>query len=181
MKSIRALFLFALMLALLASCQQAGKQEIQEKEVKTSDTEGLETDNDDPEVSIKAKEIESYPISLYDQVEFDIDGDGEPENIEMYVNAEQDGEGKYLWDDGQDWLLVVKDGDKTYPLFEGWVQIGKLSFWLIESGETPMLILLKTGTAEFTLQTFTFEEKTQGFIQRTHFNPENVNFWYGTK
>lgn len=183
MKPIQTIVLAALMFILLAACQQETKNvpELEEKEEKEIQSEEIEKDSHIKGTTIKAKQIESYPISLYDQFPFDLDRDGEDEQIEMYVNAEQDEKGEYIWDDGHNWLFVVKDGDKTYPLFDGWVQLGKLSFWLIESGETPMIILLKTGTAEFTLQTFTFNEEESGFIQETHFNPENVNFWYNSK
>jgi hypothetical protein len=185
MSTIRTIFLGALMLVFLAACQQSNLDtsdpDIQEKEVNEMGSDRLEEDRPVKGVTIIAKEIESYPLSLYDQTTFDLDDDGDEEQIEMYVNAEQDENGEYMWDDGQNWLLVVKDGDKTYPLFDGWVQIGKLSFWLLESDEKPMLILLKTGTAEFNLQTFTFNEKESGYIQEIHFNPENVNFWYNSK
>jgi hypothetical protein len=176
---IRTILLGVLMLMLLTACQQETKNvpELEEQEVKEINSEELENDNKN-RVIIKANQIVSYPISLYDQINFDLDRDGEDEQIEMYVNTGKDEKGEYVWDDGQNWLLVVKDGDKTYPLYDGWVQLGKLTFWLIESDETPMIILLKTGTAEFTLQTFTFNEKEQGFIQETQFNPENVNFWH---
>jgi hypothetical protein len=185
MRTIRTILLGSLMLVFLSACQQSkidtSEPEIKEKEENKLGSDDLENDTPLKGLTITAKEIESYPVSLYDQTTFDLDGDGEQEQIEMYVNAEKDETGEYMWDDGQNWLLVVKDGGKTYPLFDGWVQIGKLSFWLIESDEKPMLILLKTGTAEFNLQTFTFNEKENSYIQEIHFNPENVNFWYGSK
>jgi hypothetical protein len=184
LKPIQTVVLAALMFILLAACQQQETKnvpELEEKEEKVIQSEEIEKDSHIKGTTIKAKPIESYPISLYDQFQFDLDRDGEDEQIEMYVNAGQDEKGEYIWDDGHNWLLVVKDGNNTYPLFDGWVQLGKLSFWVLESGETPMIILLKTGTAEFTLQTFTFNEEESGFIQETQFNPENVNFWYNSK
>ncbi|GAA0330066.1 hypothetical protein GCM10008967_20710 [Bacillus carboniphilus] len=196
-------FVFAFfMVLLLAGCQGADNQ-VQEQPEDQNQTQGTspeedqnteDEDSDDGEVEtanedeqnketqfIEAKAIELYPRSLFDQTEFDIDQDGEEEIIEMYVNADKDEEGTYMWDDGQDWLLVVKDGDKTYPLFEGWVQLGSLQFWLLEANEKPMLILLKTGTAEFHLQTFTYDKEKDGFVQESYFNPENVNFWFSSK
>jgi hypothetical protein len=185
MRTIRTILLGALMLVFLCACQQSkidtSEPEIKENKENKLGSDDLEDDTSLKGLTITAKEIESYPISLYDQTTFDLDGDGELEQIEMYVNTEKDETGEYMWDDGQNWLLVVKDGDKAYPLFDGWVQIGKLSFWLIESDAKPMLILLKTGSAEFNLQSFTFNEKENSYIQEIHFNPENVNFWYGSK
>jgi hypothetical protein len=172
----RKICLGVLMLSFLVACQQEPQ-----KESNTSDTGTKQNSKEDlqtEKVIIKPVKIETFPVSLYDQTEFDLDRDGEMEQIEMYVNAEKDEKGEFMWDDGHNWLFVVKDGEHTYPLFDGWVQLGKLSFWLIESDGTPMIILLKTGTAEFNLQTFTFNAEESGFIQETHFNPENVNFWH---
>jgi hypothetical protein len=117
MSKIQTILLGALMLVFLGACQQSNldtsKPDIQEKEVNDIGSDDLEDDRPLKRVTIKAKEIESYPLSLYDQTTFDLDGDGEQEQIEMYVNAEQDEKGEYMWDDGQNWLLVVKDGDQT--------------------------------------------------------------------
>ncbi|MHC0037735.1 hypothetical protein [Pseudoneobacillus sp. C159] len=180
MRPIGTFLIGVLMLVILAACQQADQiaPESQQSEGNSSEEHESEGHND---TIITAKEIQSYPISLYDETEFDVDGDGDAEKVELYTNAEKLDNGEFAWDDGQNWLLVVKDGDQTYPLFDGWVQLGKLSFWLLESEGTPMIILLKTGTAEFTLQTFTFNEKEKGFIQKTQFNPTDVNFWYNSK
>jgi hypothetical protein len=179
--SIRTFLFGALLLVILGACQQQTNEPAPEvQETEETGSEELENESQTDTI-LKAKKIESYPISLYDQTEFDTDGDGENEQVELYVNAAKDEDGEFAWDDGQNWLLVVKDGDETYPLFDDWVQLGKLSFWLLESNGQPMIILLKTGTAEFTLQTFTFNEKENGFIQKTHYNPEDVNFWYSSK
>jgi hypothetical protein len=174
----RKISIGVLMLLFLVACQQEQPNASKKPntEIKQNSKEDLETDS--KKVVIKPQKIETFPVSLYDQTEFDLDRDGENERIEMYVNAEKDDKGEFMWDDGHNWLFVVKDGEHTYPLFDGWVQLGKLSFWLIESNGTPMIILLKTGTAEFNLQTFTFNAEESGFIQEVHFNPENVNFWH---
>jgi hypothetical protein len=201
MKKLRTYVIGTLAFFMLAACQQGEQnatepQETEvtengsengETEVEGNDSEGAETESDTPsetentKVFLTAKKIESYPVSLYDRTEFDLDDDGEDEIIELHVNAEQAEDGEYDWDDGQNWLLVVKDGDQTYPLFDGWVQIGKLSFSLLKSGEKPMLILLKTGTAEFALQRFTYNKEENGYIQETIYSPEDVNFWYQSK
>ncbi|MDZ5471347.1 hypothetical protein SM124_06265 [Bacillus sp. 31A1R] len=195
MKQVRQIILAIAMLLLIVGCQQEAQREpeVQKPKADQSEkekTEEIEKENveeekveDVAEIEevVKARGIENYPVSLYDETTFDLDGDGEEEQIEMYVNAEQDEKGEFAWDDGHNWLFVVKDGDQTYPLYDGWVQLGTLKFWVIETDETPMVILLKTGTAEFTLQTFTYNNVEQGFIKETQFNPEFVNFFYHSK
>ena len=63
---------------------------------------------------ILAKEIEKYPQTLYNKTTLDLDGDGGEEEIDLHVNAGKTESGLFAWDDGQNWLLVVKDGEKTY-------------------------------------------------------------------
>ncbi|WP_097157775.1 hypothetical protein [Bacillus oleivorans] len=185
MRQVLSVVMGVMMLVFLAACQLEADDGTEVEEIEhrgeENHSEDVETANNNDQTMIKAKKIESYPASLYEQTGFDIDQDGEDEQIELYVNAHKDEDGEFAWDDGHNWLFVVKDGNETYPLYDGWVQLGSLSFWLIESNETPMIILLKTGTAEFTLQTFRFSEEEKGFIQETQFNPEKVNFWYHSK
>jgi hypothetical protein len=196
-KKLPLFLIGALACVMLSACQQGeqnasepldpGVEDNNSEEVKENNSEGEASDtgeaSDEGKAAtvITAKAVESYPISLYDQTEFDLDGDGEDEKIELHVNAAKAEDGEFAWDDGQDWLLVVKDGDVTYPLFDGWVQIGKLTFWLLESGEKPMLILLQTGTADFTLKEFTFNSEKNGYVSETIYRPEDVNFWYYSK
>lgn len=49
--------------------------------------------------------------------------------IELYTSAQRDDRGEMMWDDGQEWALVARDGNFIYPLFEKkYVQIGEVSF-----------------------------------------------------
>jgi len=144
-------------------------------EPKESDDEGVETKR------IKSHVIEKYPKTMLNQMKFDIMHNGTEQSIEMYADVQevvQDGQQEYAWDDGQRWLLIVRDGARTYPLFDDWVQLGKLTFWLIEEDDTPMLLLLSTGTAEFHLQSYVYDKQADEFIRKSIYSPPGqVNFW----
>ena len=92
---------------------------------------------------ILAKDIEKYPQTLYKKINVDIDGDGEEEVIELHVNAGKTENGLFAWDDGQNWLLVVKDGEKTYPLFDDYVQLGSIDFSTTRFGRKPGIVMLR--------------------------------------
>jgi len=49
--------------------------------------------------------------------------------VSLYVNAEKDSNGEFMFDDGQDWLLLVETSFGDYPLFpRKYVQIGAVSY-----------------------------------------------------
>lgn len=79
---------------------------------------------------------------LLDSAAVDLEDDGVPERVELRARVERDDRGRLMWDDGQEWSLVVDDEEGVYTLFEGWVQLGTLGFWLLESGgDTPVSIV----------------------------------------
>ncbi|MBO8155880.1 MAG: bZIP transcription factor [Bacillaceae bacterium] len=122
--------------------------------------------------TIMPQSITQYPQSFFSKAESDLDQDGEKEIIELYVDAAKMDNGEFAWDDGQPWLLVVKDEGKTYPLFHDYVQLGSLKFWVMEREQERSILLLNTGMGLFHLQSFTFDEEKGGYVPKTHFNPE---------
>jgi len=127
---------------------------------------------------ILEKEIEKYPQTLYKKTLEDIDGDGEEEVIELYVNAGKTGNGLFAWDDGQDWLLVVKDGEKTYPLFDDFVQLGSIDFSTTTFDRKPGVVMIKAQHSDKTVQKFTYDKNEKGYQKETFYKRENTNNHY---
>jgi outer membrane murein-binding lipoprotein Lpp len=123
---------------------------------------------------ILAKDIEKYPQALYKKTTLDIDEDGEDEIIELYVNAYKMENGVFAWDDGQTWLLVVKDGEKTYPLFEDFVQMGSIDFSTTTLDGKPGIVMLMTWHFDRTVQKFTYDHDAKGFEKDTFYKKENL-------
>jgi len=111
---------------------------------------------------IEARAIEQYPESLYKEETVDLDGDGEKEIVELYVNASKFG-GVWGWDDGHMWLLVVKDGNKTYPLFHDWVQMGQMNFAIMDEKYPRRITMFKTEHRYNHVNVFKFNDDKSVF------------------
>ncbi|NME05914.1 hypothetical protein [Psychrobacillus sp. BL-248-WT-3] len=127
---------------------------------------------------ILAKDIEKYPYALYKTASIDIDEDGEDEIIELHVDAGKMENGRYGWDDGQKWLLVVKDGDKTYPLFDEYVQLGYIEFSTTFYERKPLIVMINAQHSDRTVQSFKFDKDEQGYLKETFYKKENTNNHY---
>ena len=124
---------------------------------------------------ILAKDIEQYPQTLYKKTTLDIDGDGEEEEIELYVNAGKMENGLFAWDDGQHWLLVVKDGEETYPLFDDYVQLGSIDFSTGRFDKKPGIVMIKSSHSDRSVQKFTYDKNENGYQKVTFYKKENTN------
>ncbi|MEH7345636.1 hypothetical protein V7122_17465 [Bacillus sp. JJ1532] len=138
--------------------------------------EALEVNNDYS--IILAKDIEKYPQSLYKETTLDIDQDGEEEIIELYVNARKMENGLFAWDDGETWLLVVKDGEKTYPLFDNFVQLGSVDISTTTFDRKPGIVMLETWHSDIFIHKFIFDHEAKGFVKETFYKKENINQQY---
>jgi len=124
---------------------------------------------------IVAKDIEKYPQTLYKTTTLDTDGDGEEEVIELYVNAGKTEDGLYAWDDGQTWLLVVKDGEKTYPLFDDFVQLGSIDFSTAQFDGKPGIVMIMRSHSDRIVRKFTYNKDDNGYQKVTFYKKENTN------
>lgn len=127
---------------------------------------------------ILAKDIEKYPQTLYKTTTLDMDGDGEDEVIELHVNAEKMEDGLFAWDDGQNWLLVVKDGEKTFPLFDDFVQLGSIDFSTTRFDKKPGIVMIKAQHSDRTIQKFTYDKAEKGYQKETFYKKENIQDHY---
>ena len=127
---------------------------------------------------ILAKDIEKYPQTLYKKKTIDIDGDGEEEIIELHVNVGITDNGSFTWDDGQNWLLVVKDGEITYPLFDDYIQLGSLDFSTTTFEGEPGIVIHMTQHSNITIQKFTYDKKEKGYLKETFYKKENMQDQY---
>ncbi|MDN4606231.1 hypothetical protein [Sporosarcina highlanderae] len=127
---------------------------------------------------IHAKEIEKYPQTLYKKVTLDLDRDGEEEVVELYVNAGKTENGLFAWDDGQTWMLVVKDGEETYPLFDDYVQLGSVDFSTTIFDGKQGIVMVISQHADKTVQKFTYDIKEKGYQKETFYKKENMQDQY---
>lgn len=99
----------------------------------------------------------------------DVDADGAEETVVLSTAAERDEKGEFLWNDGQDWALYVRDGGDYYVLFDGFIQAGSAYFdvsdYYMKNGAEPKITLTVTTGAGFAVKTYTFSEKEDGYVE----------------
>lgn len=117
-------------------------------------------------------------LTLLDSTTVDINGDGKEETIELYTTAQRDSKGEIMWDDGQKWFLIVKDKDKEYVLFDEYVQLGTLEFWVYDSRGESHIVTLQTGSAVLKLSDYVYDWEKDCYVKKDIFNPEYLNVIY---
>lgn len=144
-------------------------------------------DSNQPEKNKKfieaSKELRDInELTLLDEYEIDLEGDGQMENVQMYTAAQKDPSGNIMWDDGQNWLLTVRGEDREYVLFEGYVQLGEIKYWAYTAGSDSKLHIttLQPGSASLQLMDFAYDSDKDGFEGTEIFNPENVNLMHSS-
>lgn len=111
---------------------------------------------------------------------YDFDLDNEDEKIELYTAAERNAKGEMLWDDGQNWLLVVVDKDKCYSLLSGYVQLGQVYFRFSTSGEekTPVVTAFITDQCGMNITDYIFDKEKQCFQVKVIHEAYDKNVYY---
>ncbi len=117
-------------------------------------------------------------FSLYKESSYDVDKDSVLETIKLYVNAEKDKSGEIMFDDGQEWVLIVQDGEKYYPVFEKtYVQLGTVDYKAFESYDENtfhILITVDQG-AGIKIYDCAYDSNEDIFKRQTVFEASNIN------
>ena len=108
-------------------------------------------------------------LTCFDRYDIDIDKDGNSETIEVYCQGTIGQNGNYLLDDGQEWALVLRKGEKIYPLFErSYIQLGGLEYTIYEDydnyDQIHIMVTYDTGAA-IMYYDCTYDEES-GYIRR---------------
>lgn len=119
-----------------------------------------------PSVVLGVDSLPSLPETLLDNAALDLDLDGAVERVELYADVQRDDRGRLMWDDGQRWALIVRDGDAVYPLFDGFVQLGKVTFWLVDplDGRPPAILTEVAAGAGVRVERFVYRSEQRGFV-----------------
>lgn len=171
---VRLLLLSMCMISLLAlhACQSEvppTENKVTKPESETTLIEATAIDPRTPEIGTKLSEFA-----------FNMDEDVQEEKIELYTAAGRNEKGEMLWDDGQNWLLVVVDGDQYYPLFKGYVQLGELyfDFALVGEENIPTITTYTATTSSMQLMDFSFDYEQKCFKGRDLFQSTHRNGFF---
>lgn len=118
-------------------------------------------------------------LKCFSSTEVDIDKDGANEKVEVYCDGEISGSGDYQLDDGQTWALVVRKGDKIYPLFDkAYIQLGNLQYSVYQDyndyDKVHIIVEYKTGTAIYYYDC-TLDDETGDIRRNNFFGADNIN------
>lgn len=118
-------------------------------------------------------------LTLLNEYSIDFNGDGFEEKISMYTTALEDEDGNIMWDDGQDWLFVVHGKDKDYVLYDDYVQLGNIEFYVYTTDDGFFITTISPRTASFGLTRYRYDKDNDIFVMDIPFREENnVNMLY---
>ncbi len=130
----------------------------------------------------KSEKFDTKNLTLLDAFIIDIDNDGEDEKIAMYTRAEKEKNGDIIWDDGQDWIVLVEGKDKDYVLFNDYVQLGNIDLFVYTIEDDFYIAILQSSTANLTLKEYKFNSDKKEFEANVRFNTTgNVNMLHNSK
>ncbi|MGI6542468.1 MAG: hypothetical protein ACOX44_05360 [Limnochordia bacterium] len=94
---------------------------------------------------------------FHQTLEYDLDGDGVDETIEVIAAVTKDARpGTYQWDDGQPWQVYIKDGDETTHIYNRYVQLGSLDVFVTYE-DPPRIGIVETQSAGHALYVITYK------------------------
>jgi hypothetical protein len=127
--------------------------------------------------STKKSDYDVTKLSKVSQYSYDIDEDGTKENIVLYTAAGVDKDGKFIWDDGQNWSLVVEDGEQIYKLFDHYVQLGSAYFEFSEyyknDNKIPTITLVVSEGASFYLENYSYDKANKYFTEELLYSSQD--------
>lgn len=123
---------------------------------------------------IKAVEtVETAGLTLLERMYADLDNDTKDESIELYTSARRGKDGLMEWDDGQRWLLLVRDEGKGFPLFDDYVQSGQIEFWVVNFNKSRI-----TGPNDVDLEKHIYVMNTGNMMKLSdyYWDQNNLHF-----
>lgn len=141
----------------------------------------LETENS--HIQPKATDtisLENY--TLLEKYEIDFDHDNTNETVELYAQVGIY-EGEYMWDDGQRWMLLVRDGDSSFVLFDDYVQLGTVKVKIYQSfndNSYHINSMLEAG-AGYKFNDYVYDADNNIFVEKLIYEDFNINWIYPQK
>lgn len=118
-------------------------------------------------------------LNRFDSYNVDMDKDGNDETLEVYCQAKVDNQGNYMLDDGNEWTLILRKGDKIYPLFnKSFIQLGGLEYTIYEDSDDydriHIMVAYNTGAA-IMYNDCTYDEESGLILRSSLFEANNIN------
>lgn len=82
--------------------------------------------------------------------------------VELRVDAERDGRGRVMWDDGHRWLLTVREGPLSARLVDEFVPAGVVRFWIVDDQEGGLLVVTEVESGTVGVRTTSWRRAADG-------------------
>ncbi len=132
--------------------------------------ENTENENNQIVDENKKEVISSSPVEDFSQLtllesfNYDYDLDGTEEAINLYTSAQKNSDGEIMWDDGQIFKLIIHDDDQIFILFDEYVQLGKINYYVYLENDIFTITVISPRTASFTVTDYVFDKDTNSFL-----------------
>ena len=181
MKNYRYLIIiFAFLTVLIAGCQPIKQPEAAEPAV--VQPQPAPSEEAIVIAPVAGNTLETEGMTLITEFSADFDMDNSEENVELYTAAQRDENGELGWDDGQDWILAVRDGDKAYPLLTQYVQLGSVYFTVSGKGadQTPNITVMVPTGASFNMTGYTYDKEGDCYKGKLLYESADDNWLYSS-
>lgn len=121
-------------------------------------------DESKKEVISSSQEEDFSQLTLLESFNYDYDLDGTEEAINLYTSAQKNSDGEIMWDDGQIFKLIIHDDDKIFILFDEYVQLGKINYYVYLENDIFTITVISPRTASFTVTDYVFDKDTNSFL-----------------
>lgn len=151
------------------------------KEMTLNATTVIPIDENGQSHIVPVDKVDVSHLTLLDEYIFDFDGDKQDEKISMYTAAGRAENGEMAWDDGQNWLIVVQDSDKDYVLFDDYVQLGSINYYVYTADDSFYIDTVQVGTASLTHKTYAYDKDSDSFKIKVQYTTSgNVNMLHSS-
>lgn len=176
MKKFKIILVFLITLLAISGC---GKKD---DAIVTTPESGNDTPTlkNEQQAEVKPEKISAEIADLTEVTSYvgDVDGDGSDETVVLSTSAERNAKGEFLWNDGQDWALYVKDMADSYVLFDGFVQAGSVYFeisdYYMKDGAQPRISVIVSTSAGFSIKNYAFKKEKSAYIEDVLFDTKDV-------
>jgi len=183
----KALFIFILIAILsfsIVGCQREENQMDQPLNDPPSEEKNESRDEKSKNIFVQSTHQDPRDEGILTRLSnfvWDLDGDGLEEKIELYTAAERHEDGNMIWDDGQNWLLLVEDENQYYPLLHQYVQLGVVYFnlWL-DDEEIPNITVFVTTGANLNIVNYTYDSEEKVYIGEPIYDTGAINFLFSS-
>ena len=150
-----------------------------EESDQVEDTDNAIAEEEELDIISSSQAIDMEGLTLLNSYSIDIYGDEGEEKVEMYVDAEKDAEGNIMWDDGQNWKLIVEGDNYSFVLFEDYLQLSSMDFFVYKINEDLYISTVTSGTANLTMTEYKYDPDNETFEKTIKSDTSgNVNMMY---